>query len=273
MPLLNVFYHRWVENAPLQPQPVSATPAEDAPQPELYPAQPPAAGLIDDFETDNPPGTNGWEPFWDEATNTSMHCTPEAGMVHSGERSLLLDFDVTPNSWATCAMFYESIQNWSSGEGLMFYLHAEQPGLVFNVDIYAGSHDAQETYLYTIEAPPASADGWVPISLNWSDFHRADWEENGGAPFAKPDQVVGIAFGFDTYEDTPNTGILWVDDLSLLGTEPPEAAPLPVQPTEAAAEPVEPSDAPSGRPRLCGGAVAVPLLFVGLSLSIRKRNR
>ena len=135
VPLLNVFYHRWVENAPLQPQPVSATPAEDAPQPELYPAQPPAAGLIDDFETDNPPGTNGWEPFWDEATQTSMHCTPEAGMVHSGERSLLLDFDVTPDSWATCALFYESIQNWSSGEGLTFYLHAEQPGLVFNVDI------------------------------------------------------------------------------------------------------------------------------------------
>ena len=176
VPLLNIFYHRWQEDAPPQPHPVSATPAEAAPQPELYPAQPSAAGLIDDFETDNPPGTNGWEPFWDEATPTSMHCTAEAGMAHGGERSLLLDFEVAPGAWATCALFYEGAQNWSSGEGLTFALHAAQAGLVFNVDLYAGSQDAQETYVYAIEAPPESADGWVPISLNWSDFHRADWE-------------------------------------------------------------------------------------------------
>jgi hypothetical protein len=231
------------------------------------------AGLIDDFETDNPPGTNGWEPFWDETTPTSMHCTTEAGMMHSGERSLLLDFEITPGAWATCALFYDSNQNWSSGEGLTFYLHAAQPGLVFNVDIYAGSRDAQETYSYTIEAPPESAGGWVPISLRWSDFHRVDWEENAGTSFARPGQVVGMAFGFDTYEGVNNTGTLWVDDLTLLGAEPAGVVPPAEQPTESVAEPAEAPGSPGGRPQICGGAVAVPLLFVGLSFLNRKRNR
>jgi hypothetical protein len=193
-------------------------------------------------------------------------------MAHNGTRSLLLDFEVSPGAWATCALFYEGIQNWSSAEGLVFYLHSSQPGLVFNVDLYAGSHEAQETYLYTIEIPPGSADGWIPISLHWPDFHRADWEEDAGTPFAKADQVVGMAFGFDTYEDTPNTGTLWVDDLSLLGKEFAEVAPVPAQPTEAAVEPAPLAESPR-RPTLpCGGAVAVPLLFMGLSLWSRKRK-
>jgi len=275
VPMLNIFYHRWQENAPLQLAPETTSPAGEAPIPELYPAQPLSAGLIDDFETDNPPGTNGWEPFWDEATPTSMHCTAEEGMAYNGGRSLLLDYEVTPGAWATCALFYEDTQNWSGGEGLLFYLHASQLGQVFNVDIYAGSRDAQETYVYSIESPPESADGWIPISLLWSDFHRADWEENAGAAFAKPDQVVGMAFGFDTYEDTPNTGTLWVDDMSLLRKEqePAEAAPPPAQPTETAVEPVEPAESPR-RPLLpCGGAIALPLALVGLSLSLRYRRR
>lgn len=277
VPLLNVFYHRWQSDAPPPSQPEPASPAEDAPQPELYSAPPLVAGLIDDFETDNPHGTNGWEPYWDEATPTSMHCAAEPGMVHGGERSLLLDFEVTPGAWATCALTFENIQNWSGREGLSFHFHAEQSGLVFNVDIHAGRHDARETYLYTIEAPPESVDGWVPISLNWSDFHRADWEENGGAPFAKPDQVVGMAFGFHTYEDTSNIGTLWIDDVSLLGAESVEAEPPPAQPMESVSEPAEepsakPSDAPRGRPSLCGGAIAVPTLLVGLSLWGRKRG-
>ncbi|MBN1451894.1 MAG: hypothetical protein JW963_12830 [Anaerolineales bacterium] len=274
VPLLNVFYHRWQADAPppAQPQVATAAPAESPSEPSA--AQPMVSGLIDDFETDNLPGANGWEPFWDEATPTSMHCTAEAGMAHGGTRSLLLDFDVTPGAWATCALFYESMQNWSSGKGLTFTLHAAQPGLVFDVDLYAGSQDAQETYVYTIEATPDSTDGWVLISLNWSDFHRADWEENAGAAFAKPDQIVGMAFGFATYEDAPNTGTLWVDDLSLLGKEqePAEVAPPPAQPTEAAAEPAAPAEAPR-RPLLpCGGAVAVPLLLVGLSFWRHRRK-
>jgi len=274
VPLLNVFYNRWISGAPLQSEPEPASPAEEAPQPELYSAPPIAAGLIDDFETDNPPGTNGWEPFWDEATPTSMHCTAEAGLVHGGERSLLLDFDVTPGAWATCAIFYDTPQNWSDGEGISFYLHAAEAGLVFNVDIYAGNDNEEETYLYTIEAPVASVDGWAPISLRWEDFLRAGWEAGAGTPFAKSDQISGMAFGFDTYEGTGNTGRLWVDNLSLLGAGAPAETQLQAdEPPEAVAEPAAPSNEAPEKPGLpCGGAVALPMGLVILAFWQKKRH-
>jgi len=274
IPMLNVFYHRWMESAPLQPAPQSDALPEEVPQSELYPAQPSVAGLIDDFETDNPPGTNGWEPFWDETTPTSMHCNAETGTAYSGGRSLLLDFEVVPGAWATCALFYEGTQNWGNGQGLKFYLYASQPGLVFNVDIYAGNRDAQETYIYTIEAPPESANGWVPISLAWGNFHRADWEENAGAPLAKTDQVVGMAFGFDTYEGTPNTGKLWIDELSLMGTGSIDAPP-PAQTPQAVGKPTKSPPSESARRRLlpCGGALALPLGLAGLAYWKRKCAR
>ena len=265
IPMLNVFYHRWQENAPLQPSPSLAAPAEEIPQSELYPAQPPTAGLIDDFETDTPPGTNGWEPFWDESTPTSMHCTAEAGPSNSGKQALLLDFEVPPGAWATCALFYENAQDWSNGQGLTFHLHAAQPGIIFDVDIYAGTPEAQETYLYTVEAPAESASGWVPISLNWSDFHRADWEENAGSLFTSPNRVLGMAFGFGTYEDAPNTGKLWVDDLILLGNQ---LASTPTNPPAEAPETSEPD-----RPSLpCSGGLILPLALAVFAWKMTKRQ-
>lgn len=141
---------------------------------------------------------------------------------------------------------------------MTFYLHAGQTGLVFNVDIYSGSPESQETYLYTIEAPSDSAEGWIPIELRWLDFHRADWEENAGAPFASPDRVLGLAFGFSTYPDTPNTGTIWVDDVQVIGGQPPTSEPSAPEPT------------PSGR-RICGGAFVLPLTMAGLAWLKRRR--
>ena len=272
--LLNVFYNRWRADVPLQPAPEPAIPSEESPQHEINPAPLQTASLIDNFEAGNPPGTNGWESFWDEGTPTSMHCAAETGSVNNGGFALYLDFNVAPEAWATCAIFYDSAQNWSSGEGISFYLHAAQIGLVFNVDLYAGNDNEEETYLYTIEAPPESANGWILISLRWEDFHRADWEAGAGTPFAKPDQIMGMAFGFDTYEGTSNTGKLWVDDLSLLsGDAPIEAPPPATQPSDAVSEPALPSDESPGRPSLlCGGAVALPIGLVTLAFWQKKRH-
>jgi len=279
IPLLNIFYNSFKETAPLQPPVESSAPeaAQDEQtqaevQQQAPAAQPVSAGFIHDFETDNPPGTNGWEPFLDEATPTSIHCAAESEMVFSGTRALALDFDIAPNAWATCALFYDSPQNWSGGEGLTFYLHAAQPGLVFDVDIYAGSHDAQETYLYTIETPADSASGWVPISLNWSEFHRADWEDGAGEPFTKPDQIVGLAFGMSTYLDTPNTGTLWVDDLSLLGQETAPAAPPQVEDQAEVHEQEEELGTSRGLRLPCGAAFALPIFLISTGMLNKKRR-
>ncbi len=269
IPLLNIFYHNWKASAP-SALPVESGESESGEQggaqPETQPQEAPPAGvpavsgLVDDFESGNPAGTNGWEPFRDEATATSMNCIPDSGTAYNGSRSLLLDFDVTPNAWATCALFYEAAQDWSESEGLSFYLHASQPGLVFDVDIYAGSPDAQETYTYTIETPPESAEGWVPYSFYWSDFHRVDWEENAGQPFSKPEQILGIAFGFSTYEDAPNTGTLWVDDITLTGQGQPAAAAMSAPFTE---KQTGESEQPSrGFSLPCGGGFLLPVLLI-----------
>jgi len=268
IPLLNVVYNRWKASAPLQPSAESLDPAgepsqettdETLPQSPAPAGQGAAAALIDDFEVDNPPGTNGWEPFWDEATPTSMHCAAKSGMANGGSHALILDFDVSPNAWGTCALFYDSLQDWGSSEGLTFYLRATQPGLVFDVNLHAGSPDSQETYLFTIEAPQDSIDSWAPVTLYWSDFHRANWEENAGDPLAKPDQITGIAFGMNADPDTPNTGTLWVDDLSLLGSRStPGAQPAAESDQPEAEEPARRRSLP------CGSAFALPIMLIVL---------
>ena len=280
IPLLNIYYNDWKENAPTAPSVSSSisdsageaeTTAEAQPQPASSGSQAVTANLIDNFEADNPPGTNGWEPFWDEATPTSMHCASETGMANSGSRSLILDFDVSPNAWATCALFYENSQDFSAGEGLTFFMYANEPGLLFDVDVYAGSPEARETYLYTIESPAESAQGWVPFSLYWTDFHRADWEENSGQPFGKPDEITGFAFGMNTFPDAPNTGTIWIDDLSLLGSaalEPPQQS---QEQAEAALDLAE--EEPSRRFSLpCGSALALPSLLVLVGFGVWKQR-
>lgn len=273
VPLLNVFYNRWISGAPVQPASEPAGPAEEAPQPELYSGPHIAAGLIDDFEGGNPPGTDGWEPFWDETSSTSMGCSADTGMVHSGERSLVLDFNVASGGWATCALFYDTPQNWNGSEGINFYLLAAEAGLVFNVDLYVENENEDETYIYTVETHPDSVNGWVPISLRWGDFTRADWQSGAGTPFAAADRISGMAFGFDTYEGATNTGRIWVDDLTLLGEGAPAESPLqPVENPESA-----PAAAPSNeiprRPSLpCSGAVVLPMGLVFLVFWGRKRQ-
>jgi hypothetical protein len=264
VPLLNYYYHRWMENAAPGPITLPGNPPVEPPA-DLPPAQAGTPGWAAAFEAGEP----AWEAFHDEATPTVMTCQPEAGAGRSGN-ALRLEFDIAANSWGTCAHFFDGPQDWSAAEGLTFYYLAGQAGLLFNVDLYAGSADNRETYLYTIEAVPESATDWVRVDLRWSDFHRASWEENAESPFAKPNQVLGMAFGFGTLPDTPNAGSLRVDDLTLLGSAP---APSPVQPTQAPAavpETEEGSPTPRGRLLPCGGALVLPFALGSLA-TWRKR--
>jgi hypothetical protein len=200
-----------------------------------------------------------------------MTCQPEAGAGHSGD-SLLLDFNISANSWGTCAMFFESPQDWSAAQGISFYFRSTQAGLLFDLDLYAGPPENRETYLYTIESPADSVTGWVPMELRWSDFHRAPWEENADAPFDKASQVMGLAFGFGTPPDAPNVGSLRVDDVTLLGSTPVPAPPSD-QPTQPpAASPEEDTGTPR-RPLLpCSSGALAPLLLFGAVLWTRRKR-
>jgi hypothetical protein len=258
VPLLNSYYRRWKADAAPGPLVLDPGLAPQADQPTD--SAPPSAtsSLVAAFESGEP----AWEAYHDEATTSIMTCQPESDTGRSGN-SLRLDFNIAANSWGTCARMYESPQNWSDGDGLSFYFSAEEAGTLFDIDLYAGPAENRETYLYTIEASPESAAGWVQMELRWSDFHRADWEESAGAPFAKPNEVTGIAFGMNTLPDATNAGTLRVDDMTLFNADS-----TPVNPPSEA----EPPEEPQSRGLNCSAAAALPLALAGLAFW-QKRSR
>jgi len=267
IPMLNLFYSRWLETASLPPAPGVDPTSEVGTQPEVPAGGVSVSGGIDDFES----GAQGWEAFHDESTSSMMTCAAEAGSGRAGN-SLRLDFNIVANSWGTCARMFDSPQDWSASDGLVFYFTVEQAGVLFDIDLYAGPSENRETYLYTIEAPADSASGWVPMELRWEDFHRASWEENAGAPFDKANGVLGMAFGMTTLPDAPNVGSFRVDDISLLGAgSAPVVQPAPGEPAEP--EATQPTDEETPRRGLgCGGASAVPLALAGFVLWRRKHG-
>jgi hypothetical protein len=112
------------------------------------------------------------------------------------------------------------------------------------------------------------------MELRWEDFHRASWEENADAPFAKPDQIMGMAFGVGTPPDAPNVSTVWVDDLALMGlsASPAESVPQESAPSDAPEEPAQVEQ--PRRPSLpCAGALILPMsMIAGLSTWSRKRR-
>jgi hypothetical protein len=185
--------------------------------------------------------------------------------AYSGSSSLKIDFDVAPAAWATCVVSFDAVQNWSNGQGLSFAIHAQQAGVPYDINVYSGFEDVRETFLDSASTPADSVGGWAIVDIPWSEFHRADWEEDAGAVFNKPDQIIEIAFGFNGLEAGNNTGSIWVDDLSLLGVESVEIMPLPALPTESPAD--------TRRPLLpCGSAVAAPIGLLMLAIWQKTRR-
>jgi len=277
MPLLNVFYHRWKMEAPTQP-PAQATPEVpmvSETQPPISQVIPADSDLIDNFEGGNPPDSDGWQPYWDESTQTVISCGSETGTAYSGNAALHINFNVQADSWATCALLYQTAHDWHTSQGLSFYVHANQPALIFDVNAYGGAIGDLTTYLFKVETTQEMVDGWVGMELTWDMLLRADWEENAGTPF-DPSHATGIAIGFDTYPDTPNIGEIWIDDLQLMRFSAPvvEATALPTIASEAEFLPTSTQEieqeGKSGR--LCPGSVALGCLVLGFSIYVKRQR-
>jgi hypothetical protein len=262
VPLLNIFYHRWKQNAPSQPAPAATTASQSNPQPGTSSG----STWIDDFGSNRLPAS-AWEGFRDEATATTLTCEVQPGTGRAGD-ALHFGFDIAANSWGTCAMSFATPQSWNAGDQLTFYFRTSKGGLLFDVDLYTGSAENRATYVYTIEAPAESTD-WVPMEINLDAFQRASWEENAGASLTPSDKIAGMAFGATTPQDAPNAGELWVDDLQVSGAgaveQQPEAVPT-TAPAESQSQPTEASQSqPQRKPSLpCTGGIVLPLLFLGL---------
>jgi hypothetical protein len=292
VPMLNVFYHRWQAGRPGEPPPegepmlpVVPDDSPDQPGPSdegSAPSHPSGGGLIDDFGGDIPFGTSGWEMFWDTDTDTVIECSPDTSQAASLPASMRIDFNVEANSWATCALIYNSPPGWGGSQGISLSFRASAPALIFEVNAYTGSSGNRSTYLYTVETPQGSTEGWVNLELPWENILGADWEGDAGNP-VDPNQVNGIAIGFSTYPDAPNTGTIWVDDLVLMGVddsgmssgetdpEPEVKAPAPelLSPEE---EEIKPDD--DGGRRLCPSSMALGMVvLVGAVWAHRKRTQ
>jgi hypothetical protein len=186
-------------------------------------------------------------------------------------------------------MFNEP-QNWSSNQGVGFDLHASNTALVFDINAHEGTPGSMATYYYAQETMPESVDGWVRIELNWSSFNRVDWEPDDGTPL-DPAQIMGITFGLPTYEDTPNTGTIWIDNLELLASvaEEPEApAPAPAEAEQQPESGVQPEAEPESEDETqpeseeeergvggflpCSSPIAIAIVLAGITLR-KKRYR
>ena len=283
LPMLNVFYHRWqsrgqvalpVKNTTIAPpvQNTTIAPSSDATQSPVIPLPSGTVNLLDDFEGKPPDGTSGWEAYFQDNTDTRLSCAPESGNSHGGAASLKFEFDVIPNSWATCGFYFDSVKDWSAGQGISFYLRADRAGLPFDVDLYGGSPGAHATYVFRTKTPSGSENNWMLVEIRWADILRAEWEENPGAPF-NPAEVTGFAFGLSSPEQSRQRGTIWVDDLSLLGTAGTGVDTPPA--TQQPSVPKQPDQTEQPRRPLlpCSGAIALPLsLVLGLFLCRKKQE-
>jgi hypothetical protein len=227
-----------------------------------------APSLLDDFENGAIPSTGGWESYFQDDTDTELKCVQDGGLSHGGSASLQFEFDVAPDSWATCGFFFDAIQDWQSAEGVAFFLRADRADLPFDVDLYGGTPGGRTTYIHRSQTPAESVEGWTLVQIRWEDILRAEWEENPGTPF-NPAEVTGFALGLSTSGQARLNGTLWVDDLSLLGMEAGA-----VSPSESEQPGVPEQSEQPRRPLLpCPGAFVLPLsVIAGLALSRRKRE-
>jgi hypothetical protein len=175
------------------------------------PLPPETVLTIDDFES----GGSGWKASRDEASSTIITCEAEQGTGTNASTSLRIDFSIAPGSWATCARWFDTPQDWSAGEWLAYDVHAEKSGQPFSVIVYGGTADARQTYIQQKDTPVEYPEGYVPFTSMWKELLRANGEEAAGEPLEDPGHAAGVAFGFKAGADEYYRGSLWIDNITL----------------------------------------------------------
>ena len=229
LPLLNVYYHRWIATAP-QTAPTSPPPAEkppavtapehkpELPKPELPKPEPPkpdapkAAGLVDDFEG----AVDAWAAFRDEGKETRLTFTRDQEVKHGGAASLRIEYDLAPESWATCSRVHGQPRDWSNFQGLSLYVRVEKPGQPITVVVYGGkSGDDLQHFEVRFKAGQAAVGAWQRLDVRWQDLRLPAWQGDAQSRF-DPRSAMGVALAFASSEGARNTGRLWIDDVTLL---------------------------------------------------------
>lgn len=270
IPLLNYFYNRWQSENPTTLSPIEEDSSENGTQSEE--SSSPAAhselsGIFENFEGAAPDGSNGWEAYWDEGTQTDLTCSIDSSAGLSGN-SLRFDYQIAPFSWGTCGLYYDQAQDWRDSNGLAFLIHTGQSGGTLHVDLYVEGPDGTESYIEEVALEPGMESEWVQIDIGWENFQRVDWEADAGSPFDKPDQISGIAFGFGTEEDNLE-GVLWIDDIGWM--IPVDNVNEVLASSEGIESDPEAQEESGGFNLPCIGSLVMPFGLIGVALFQKKK--
>ena len=231
VPLLNAYYNNWRKGFPSAPAPVRAVKAAPPrPTPRPTPAPPPQAdksapqsaagmpdGVIDDFED----GTEGWDVFADHEKDTRLTFTRDGAVSYSGSAALRIEYDVAPESWASCSLVYPAPRDWRGRKGLALYVRAEREGQPVVVTVYQGeSPDDLSTFDFGTRTSGEAVSGWQRIDVSWDKLALPAWQGDSSTPF-DPAHAMGMGLSFHAPPGGRNAGRLWVDDISFLSTVPP----------------------------------------------------
>ena len=238
---------------PASPAAEQPTAVPEAVSPPEVAAVPPAGGnVVEDYES----GGVGWHADQDES-GSSVTCTLDTDMAHSGGASLRAEYSMMPLGWGGCQFSFESLQDWSGGEGFSFWIRSDGTGHRVNLMIFAGDPMGATPFELFFDVPAQAADAWTQLAFPWSDLNRAEWADPGGLAQLDPGLIVGYGFGLGLDQGNPS-GILWVDDIELASARPP-APPvtepgIPTEPAQPPATepgiPTEPAQPPPEAPTL-----------------------
>ncbi len=305
VPMLNVFYHRWqasqgAANPPIaqnataqagQPPAEEATPMEAAQSSAGQPSSGSISSVLDDFEGQNPPGTEGWQTYFDEASSQTQ-CQRVEGDAAAGKAALRMDFTINKmEGWGSCELSFNQPQDWRSWKGLGLTMRVDKTGLPLAVLIHAGPAQQQGSYAYELTSDASLVQTWKKLEIPWENFKRVEWEENPGSSLMA-NEINGVAIVSNGLEGEKIQGSVFIDEMIFLGGEqnvPQAVQPQPVEPqqnqpqiqnppTESISTP-RPTPYPTPIPkkerglvgRICPLSAALPLGFA-LLVALRRRR-
>jgi len=258
-------------------QPAPAEDAEVAAPEEAAPAAgAPAsvAGIVDGFEST----TEAWHANSSDPASV-VECGGDTTWAYGGTASLRMHYTVAPDGWVDCGYYFDTLQDWSSGTGLSLWARTDNPGKWVTWMVFSGDLDSPTPFELSFQTTAQSEGDWVQFSFPWGEFTKAEWADAGGLSQVDPARITG--YGFSVGEDeTSNEGIIWVDDVGLIGGAAQQPAPAAgaeeapaEEPPAAEAAPVETDPEPAGGGGICPiGAIALPLGAFCVALVGRRKG-
>jgi hypothetical protein len=234
VPLLNHYYNLWAPHAPQQPArgtvhtrkkiektkespPVKSEVADQESKDSDSPSELAKPGeTIDDFE-----GTGlKWVVFSDEGKDTRLVFQRDTGMSHKSKAGMRIEYDIAPDSWATCSFVYPSPRDMRKTKGIELYLHAENSLKEVAIVAYQGrSSDELKHFEFKAKPGKKGLRAWEHFKIPWDQFIQPSWQGDRNIKF-DPGKSMGFAFAVVSSEKKRNKGVFWVDDLRFLDSKP-----------------------------------------------------